>query len=176
MITPEQSRAARAWLEWSQEDLAQRAGVALSTVRDFEKGNRVPIGNNLAAIEGALATGGVFPQSDAGEPSGIRFEHRIRERDTYKPMLELLDNVPEGFLTTSDLIEGLAFKLYPQGEDTAILENRSDTRFSQIVRNIVSHKDTAANPIHLGWVEYVKAKRGMRITTLGRKKLSDDSW
>ncbi len=47
MISPEQSRAARGWLDWSQEELAKRANVSLSTVRDFEKGRRVPIGNNL---------------------------------------------------------------------------------------------------------------------------------
>ena len=50
MLAPEQSRAARGWLDWSQDDLAQRAKVSLSTIRDFEKGRRVPIANNLDAI------------------------------------------------------------------------------------------------------------------------------
>ena len=59
MLAPEQSRAARAWLDWSQEDLAKRAHVALSTVRDFEKGRRVPIKNNLDAIRLSLEMAGV---------------------------------------------------------------------------------------------------------------------
>jgi len=59
MLAPEQSRAARAWLEWSQEDLAQRAHVSLSTIRDFEKGRRVPIKNNLDAIRLSLEMAGV---------------------------------------------------------------------------------------------------------------------
>lgn len=59
MLAPEQSRAARAWLEWSQEDLAKRAHVALSTVHDFEKGRRVPIKNNLDAIRLSLEMAGV---------------------------------------------------------------------------------------------------------------------
>lgn len=72
MLSPEQSRAARAWLDWSQEQLAKRAGVSLSTVRDFEKGRRTPIGNNLAALERALAAAGVaLVHNDAGLPTGI---------------------------------------------------------------------------------------------------------
>jgi ribosome-binding protein aMBF1 (putative translation factor) len=72
MLTPEQSRAARAWLEWSQEDLAKRASVALSTVRDFEKGRRTPISNNLEAIRRVLEAEGVeLLFDDAGKPRGI---------------------------------------------------------------------------------------------------------
>ncbi len=59
MLFPEQSRAARAWLDWSQDDLAQRAHVSLSTVRDFEKGRRTPIKNNLDAMRLALELAGV---------------------------------------------------------------------------------------------------------------------
>ncbi len=50
-MSPEQSRAARAWLDWSQEELAAKASVSLSTVRDFEKARRVPIANNLMQCE-----------------------------------------------------------------------------------------------------------------------------
>jgi ribosome-binding protein aMBF1 (putative translation factor) len=58
-ISPEQSRAARAWLDWSQEDLAQKAQVSMSTVRDFEKGRRTPIANNLGAMQAALEKAGI---------------------------------------------------------------------------------------------------------------------
>jgi hypothetical protein len=34
----EQGRVARGWLGWSQRQLAERAGVALNTVYEFEKG------------------------------------------------------------------------------------------------------------------------------------------
>ncbi|WP_209883156.1 helix-turn-helix domain-containing protein [Azospirillum soli] len=72
MLTPEQSRAARGWLDWSQDDLAKRANVSLSTVRDFEKGRRVPIANNLEAIKRALESGGIQCVFDeTGNPSGI---------------------------------------------------------------------------------------------------------
>lgn len=71
-LTPEQSRAARAWLDWSQEDLAQRAKVSMSTVRDFEKGRRTPIANNLDAMQRTLAEAGItLLFADDGKASGI---------------------------------------------------------------------------------------------------------
>lgn len=71
MLAPEQSRAARGWLEWSQDDLAQRAKVSLSTIRDFEKGRRVPIANNLDAIHRAFEASGVTFESADGVATGI---------------------------------------------------------------------------------------------------------
>ena len=72
MLAPEQSRAARGWLDWSQEQLAERANVSLSTVRDFEKGRRTPISNNLSALVAALKHGGVVPTfTEEGEPQGV---------------------------------------------------------------------------------------------------------
>jgi transcriptional regulator with XRE-family HTH domain len=60
-LTPKHVRAARALLAWSQQDLAKAAGVATSTVADFERGRRTPVANNAQAIRNAL------------EDSGIRF-------------------------------------------------------------------------------------------------------
>ena len=72
MLTPEQSRAARGWLNWSQEELAQRANVSLSTVRNFEKGRNVPIKNNLDAIRSVLEGAGISLLFDnGGKPLGI---------------------------------------------------------------------------------------------------------
>lgn len=72
MIAPEQSRAARAWLNWSQADLAAKAKVGLSTIRDFEKGTRKPIENNLLAVEKAFLEIGVEFTEENGRPTGIR--------------------------------------------------------------------------------------------------------
>lgn len=88
MLSPEQSRAARGWLEWSQEDLAQRANLSLSTVRDFEKGRRTPIKNNIDAMERALSASGIeFVAYPDGRPAGIIVKN-IAER----PMLITTDN------------------------------------------------------------------------------------
>jgi transcriptional regulator with XRE-family HTH domain len=58
-ITPKQSRAARGLLDWSQTQLAVDSNLSESTIRDFEKGRRVPSINNLAAIRAALEAAGV---------------------------------------------------------------------------------------------------------------------
>lgn len=60
-LTPPQSRSARGWLGWTQSDLAAKAQVGLSTLRDFESGTRTPIQNNVAAIRRALEDGGAGP-------------------------------------------------------------------------------------------------------------------
>lgn len=52
-------KAARALLGWSQQDLAQQAAIALSTVADFERGERTPVPANMDAIMSALKTGGI---------------------------------------------------------------------------------------------------------------------
>jgi transcriptional regulator with XRE-family HTH domain len=71
-MSPEQSRAARGWLGWSQTELAKRAGVSLSTVRDFENAHRVPIANNLAAIRRAIEEAGIkLVFRDDGGAAGI---------------------------------------------------------------------------------------------------------
>lgn len=58
-MTPEQSRAARGWLGIGQLELAEASGVSHSTVRDFEKGRRAPIGATLKAMRAALEARGI---------------------------------------------------------------------------------------------------------------------
>jgi hypothetical protein len=70
-------------------------------------------------------------------------------------------------ISTSDLI----FELpkYIQIPDGAEQNNssRCDSKFSQIVRNLKSHKDSATNFIRLGYAEAIP--RGFRATEKGRQ-------
>ena len=82
-MTKEQVRAARGWLGWSQDDLANAAKVSNSTVRDFEAGRRIPIGNNLAAIRSALELAGMGfvyqSDGDGTRACGITFAYPERD-------------------------------------------------------------------------------------------------
>ena len=64
-MSPEQCRAARGWLVWSQQKLATKAKVGLSTVKDYERGERTPIANNLDAIRRALEDAGMTITADS---------------------------------------------------------------------------------------------------------------
>src|SRR5580704_11709401 len=72
-ITPAQIRAARALLDWSQDHLAERAAVGLSTVRDYEKERR---GGDVAGaklIRQVLEDHGVvFLASEGNLGPGVR--------------------------------------------------------------------------------------------------------
>ncbi len=58
-ISPAQCRAARALLNWTQETLAVRTGVALKTIRAFENERTKPLGVTRAAIKQALEKAGI---------------------------------------------------------------------------------------------------------------------
>lgn len=73
-ITAAQVRAARGLIAWSQRDLAEAARVGLSTVADFERGRRVPIENNLVALERALEEAGVAFTN--GDEPGVKLRKR----------------------------------------------------------------------------------------------------
>ena len=58
-ITPDQCRAARALLDMNQPELAERSGLGLSTVVDFEKSRREVSEKAVAALRTALERAGV---------------------------------------------------------------------------------------------------------------------
>jgi len=75
-ITAAQSRAGRGLLDWSQTQLATSSNLSESTVRDFEKGRRVPSVNNLAAVRAAMEAAGVVFIDGNGNGPGVRLRDR----------------------------------------------------------------------------------------------------
>lgn len=65
-------------------------------------------------------------------------EKRVKESEIVKPALKIIKDNPG--ISTSELIKELQkiIELYPG--DKEILAGRNDTKFSQIVRNLISHK------------------------------------
>jgi transcriptional regulator with XRE-family HTH domain len=75
-MSPDQCRAARGWLNWTQQQLADRAKIGLSTLRDFESRRRRPIANNLDAIRRALEAAGI--EFTNGDVPGVRMRKKRR--------------------------------------------------------------------------------------------------
>ena len=81
-LTPQQCRAARGLLGWTQDELAERAGVSRSTVRGFENGRHELHRGSATVIRGALEAAGVVlidPDEEAG--SGVRLRGGRATRD-----------------------------------------------------------------------------------------------
>lgn len=77
-----QVRAARALLNWSQNELAAIAEVGRATVGDFERGARQPIRLSLKAMRAALENAGVvfLWAADGGEGVFLRGSAEAAER------------------------------------------------------------------------------------------------
>lgn len=76
-----QFRAARALVDWSQDQLAARAGVGRATVGDFERGARTPMRQNLRAMRRTLEQAGiVFLWSSSGGEGVVRSGAVITEQ------------------------------------------------------------------------------------------------
>ncbi len=69
-ILPAQSRAGRALLNWSRDELAAKGGVPARTVADFELGNTAPQRRTLSAIRAALEQAGVVFTN--GDEPGVK--------------------------------------------------------------------------------------------------------
>lgn len=67
-VTTRQIKAARALLDWSQDDLAIAAELSIATIRKLEAGNTSPRGKTNTQIQKAIELAGL----EFIEPNGIR--------------------------------------------------------------------------------------------------------
>ncbi len=72
-ISSAQCRAARALLDWTQDQLAEAAQVARPTIADFERNVRIPMKNNLLSIANALEAAGVKLIHENSGGVGVQF-------------------------------------------------------------------------------------------------------
>jgi transcriptional regulator with XRE-family HTH domain len=75
MVNVRQIRSARAWLGWSQADLAARAGVGERTVSRIElEEQRAPSEEILRQIQAAFEQSGIEFLFEGKKPVGIRIK------------------------------------------------------------------------------------------------------
>jgi predicted transcriptional regulator len=71
MITGRQIRAARALLDWSQQDLADKAVISLNALVRLERGQVDTRASTLRAVEKALEKAGIEFVSMSGKREGV---------------------------------------------------------------------------------------------------------
>jgi len=84
-ISPEQCRAARGLLNWSQYDLEKQAKVAQKTIANFELGNRSPRADTLTKLRATLERAGVEFIPENGGGVGVRLKKPHRKPRTKRP-------------------------------------------------------------------------------------------
>jgi transcriptional regulator with XRE-family HTH domain len=72
MLTSAQCRAARGLVDWSQRELAQRAGVGIVTIRQLEAATHEPRRATLDVVRRALEVAGVEFIDENGGGAGVR--------------------------------------------------------------------------------------------------------
>jgi transcriptional regulator with XRE-family HTH domain len=72
LLSPAQARAARAWLEWSKEELSLRSGISEKSIARFEQGRSLPYDSTLLKLRETFETAGICFQFDGAAAKGIR--------------------------------------------------------------------------------------------------------
>ncbi len=74
LISPQQCRAARAMLGWSQGQLAEKSQVAKKTIADFERVATTPQSRTLSTLRDTLEGAGIVFIAENGGGAGIRMK------------------------------------------------------------------------------------------------------
>lgn len=96
---------------------------------------------------------------------------KLGEKDLTIPVLYILQT--EGDMNTSSLKNQLLSLVNPVGINLMPLENRNDTAIEQIIRNIISHRESRSNIIGCGWVNYSEDYGILSITPTGINHLRE---
>lgn len=111
------------------------------------------------------ATAAPVPQPPVA-PEALELKPISLRHDLWKFALLIMATREDGTISTTDLIAELPnYIQVPEGSQEG-LSGRNDNKFSQIVRNLKSHKTAKTNFIYQGFAEDIKG--GFRITDKGR--------
>lgn len=99
-------------------------------------------------------------ESDIAKPVDLN-------KDLWKYALLIMATQTDEKISTSDLITELPKFIQVPEESQEKLAGRKDSKFSQLVRNLKSHKASKTNFIYLGYAKSVRG--GFEITDKGRE-------
>lgn len=106
-----------------------------------------------------LASKAEEPEKETPRPIDLR-------KDLWKYALLVMATKPDGIISTSELITELPNYIRVPDDSHEVLTGRKDSKFSQLVRNLKSHKTVKTNFIYQGFAEEYEG--GFRITQKGR--------
>jgi hypothetical protein len=86
-------------------------------------------------------------------------------KDLWKYALLIMSVAPNGEISTTDMIAKMPDYIKLSDDHLAANSSRKDSKFSQIVRNLKSHKTSKNNLIYQGYAEDIKG--GFKITAKG---------
>lgn len=92
---------------------------------------------------------------------------RVRENEIIIPALRAAA-ANGGTIAMTELIERMEAHFQPTGEDAEIIQGRGDSKFSQKVRNLVSHRESSTSMFTLGYAIYHADLESIEITDKGR--------
>lgn len=95
---------------------------------------------------------------------------RIGERDLVIPALRAAVDAG-GEITMTTLTAELTSQFQPDGEDAEIILGRQDSKFSQKVRNLVSHRTVSTSMFEKGYATYSPEGESIAITEAGLRFL-----
>ncbi len=130
IIIPAQIRAGRALLDWSQDELAKAAEVALTSVRDLESQKRAADSGTAAAVRRTL------------ENEGIEFLHGTAQNG---PGVRLVGSRPNLFRrpTTMTKWDGMPFTIEWQGKEVTVFLAR------EAIEDLGRHTGTEDDAVYL---------------------------
>jgi len=80
MVSAAQCRAARGLLDWSQQELADRAGLGIVTIRQIEADITDPRRATLVVLKQAFERAGIEFIDENGGGAGVRIRKRKRTK------------------------------------------------------------------------------------------------
>lgn len=136
MITPQQIRAARAFLNLGQQDAAAAVGVSKANISDIENGRGEPKGATLVQLQKFFEMSGV-EFKDGGILPARNIVHIYEGTDCY---LRMLDDVHQTLSNGGELLKSAANE---RRSSEAVIQKTRELRADKIkMRTLVQSGDT----------------------------------
>ena len=145
-----------------RETMRQLSGILPEDLPVEEDVKRIAAAERKQQKQRALAAPAAAPQAAPVQRSPVAINLRA---DLWKYALLIMSVRPDGEITTSDMIDELPGYVHLSEDHAAANASRKDSKFSQLVRNLKSHKNTRTNFIYQGYAQDVRG--GFKITRKG---------